>query len=149
VTLETITHVTYSDDRPRVKLTEQVTNPAIFVTKSRDWEKEGEWRAIRKLSDLRKKPNDNGSGFAYMLKLSPKAIKNVVIGCRMGLKERQEVFEVVSSLKGVNIQVAMQDPERFVLNYVNWDDVPRSAVPPLDSILDAVYGDKPPVNFPA
>jgi hypothetical protein len=116
--LGAIVPVQYSDERPRYLLGEPVS-PQSFCIKSKEWEREQEWRIFQLLEDCAETlrlPSDT----IHLFKLPPKAIKRIIAGCNMQPENRVRLFNAVTDnpqLRHVQLWEAVPDPYNFALRY--------------------------------
>lgn len=80
----------------------------ILMTKSKDWEYEDEYRLI--------KVHAPRSVFIY----NDSCIKEIIFGCKMTQKNREEIIEVVQSKKSkIKLYECLIDNEEFKLNLID------------------------------
>jgi hypothetical protein len=109
--------VNYSVNRPNVVLT-KVTSTDMFLTKSKDWEYEQEWRMLRPLKDATEIREIDGETI-HLFHLPKTCITQVIFGARMTEEKRHEIRSIISAntdLSHVKISEAVLDEEKFKLN---------------------------------
>ncbi len=110
--------VKYQVKRPSQVTFEAISNDELLLTKSIEWEYEGEWRILDSLysadGEMRKDLPDR-----WPFKFNPKAVKEVIVGCRSGdLLARIEPILAHPKYRHVNILKAVIDHEDYGLNIV-------------------------------
>lgn len=86
--------LTYSIERPRQISMTQLTNQEFFLTKSKEWEYEQEWRMLRLLSDSNIKMPTR-SGMVHLFPIPSDCIIGLILGCRMLEKDRNEIRKLL------------------------------------------------------
>ena len=111
--------VKYSMNRPNVVLT-KVTSAEMFLTKSKDWRYEQEWRMLRPLKDATEvRVIEEESIHLYQIPGS--CITKVIVGARMPEEKRRSIRSIISNnteLAHVKIFEAVLDEQQFKLNLV-------------------------------
>ena len=91
-----IRKVRYSDIRPRVDLTTIEDAADIFLTKSREWEYEQEWRIMRPLQDATEvRSIDNQT--IHLFSFPPTCVREVILGYRISALNRLEIRESLAN----------------------------------------------------
>jgi len=100
----------YSCKRPNLSLfgLEQKTSErnkqwlkAFFLTKSKDWSYENEWRQVNMLK-YANNIKDNNFGLIYLFKYNIESIESVLLGCNMLPENRKEIINMI---KNLNIKI--------------------------------------------
>lgn len=118
-----LTEVIYSKVRPRIISGKPTTvdDLKMLRTKSDEWEYEQEWRVFQLLEKSDEKI-PRGNETVHLFKLPPKAIKRVIIGCRMeDVATRLRIINAIKmnpELKHVQIHEAVRELDEFGLKYV-------------------------------
>lgn len=118
--LRHIRKVRYSNKRPNIRLSTFEDAADIFLTKSKEWEYEQEWRIMRPLQDASVVRGDRGDAI-HLFYLPPHCVTGIIFGCRMLVNLRKDISEYVnrerqySHLKKYD---AVLDEREFKLNLV-------------------------------
>jgi hypothetical protein len=110
--------VKYQMKRPSQVTFEAISNDELLLTKSKEWEYEGEWRILDSLysadGEMRKDLPDR-----WPFKFSPSAVKEIIVGCRSGdLATKIEPILEQPKYKHVTRLKAVPDQEEYRLNIV-------------------------------
>jgi len=109
--------VNYSENRPNVVLT-KVSSADIFLTKSKDWEYEQEWRILRPLKDASETKIIDGESI-HLFQVPSTCVTGVILGARMSDEKRKDIASTIansSDLSHVSISEAVLDERKFKLN---------------------------------
>lgn len=112
--------VVYSSKRPQRESLAKVTSVNMFLTKSKDWEYEQEWRVLRFLYQP-DKTISHTEGDIHLFSLPPACVKGVIFGCRMSAAVKKEISEFLAGdgrYSHVRRYQAVQNEKRFELNIV-------------------------------
>ena len=112
--------VRYSDKRPNIRLSTLEEATDIFLTKSKEWEYEQEWRIMRPLRDATETINVNGEAI-HLFSFPPDCVTGIIFGCRTQPRLRQEISEYLSGEKEyahLDKYEAILDEKEFKLNIV-------------------------------
>jgi hypothetical protein len=120
IELGTLVRAEYSAERPRHVIGQTVL-PSYFTVKSEDWADEQEWRVFQLLEKSEfKEVKDNQT--IHLFKLPPKAIKRIVLGCRMDRAKRKRLCDALAANpelhNHVRVLEAKLDVDNFRLRYV-------------------------------
>ena len=116
--LKLLARVTYSTTRPSITLA-GVTVEELLLRKGRDWEYEREWRFLRYLQDATKTIIVDGHD-CCLFELPGQCIKEVVFGCRMSEKRRDDLLGILRSdpdLRSIRIYQSMIDSVDYRLRF--------------------------------
>ncbi len=115
--LRHLRRVSYSDKRPTLSLTE-IGSFDVFLTKSKHWDYEQEWRMLVHLKDATKVVG--GSLQPIHLFAFPKhAIKSVVLGSRMSADDKERIRGILSAdreYSHVILRQAHEDKREYRIN---------------------------------
>ena len=114
--------VNYTTQRPTTATWEEITNEELLLTKSKEWEYEGEWRIIDSLYSADGEADQDKPDYWPFL-LNPAAIKEVVVGCRSGeLHKKIEKILEQPKYKHIEVLRGYKDPKEYKLNFmpVGW-----------------------------
>lgn len=110
--------VTYTTERPKKTTFEEISNDELLLTKSKEWEYEGEWRILDSLYSADGEP-PKGAPDCWPFKFNPQAIREVIVGCRSeNLIGEIEKILVLPKYKHVTLLKAAQDQKLYKLNIV-------------------------------
>jgi len=109
--LRHIHKVRYSDKRPNIRISTFEDATDIFLTKSKEWEYEQEWRILRPLRDATEVIQLSVEAI-HLFSFPPDCVTGIIFGCRMPPDIKQEMIEYLS------------------------DEEPYSQLKKLDSVLD-------------
>ena len=118
--LRYIRKVRYLDKRPNIRISTFEDATDIFLTKSKDWKYEEEWRIMRPLQDATEVITVNGDAI-HLFSLPPDSVTGIIFGCRMSADVKKEIIEYLSneeSYSHVNKFDAVLDEREFKLNIV-------------------------------
>jgi hypothetical protein len=109
--------LTYSDVRPLRESMVDLTIQELFLTKSKAWEYEQEWRMLRILEESDRKLQETW-GAVHLFSLTPACISGLILGCRMSTPSRDFVSALLTDerYRHVRLYQAEVDPERYRLN---------------------------------
>lgn len=83
--------VIYNPDNKRPSLELNIINPEItFLTKSKEWEYENEYRIIRKLENADEIKGDN-----YLFKFPKNLINSIYCGCNMKISDKGKIIKII------------------------------------------------------
>jgi hypothetical protein len=88
--------VVYIHQRPQFRFVNEINKTAAFLTKSPEWEYEGEWRMVRTIEEADEILYTD-DGIIYLLAVPPDAVRCVILGAASS-SETQE--RVVKSIRG-------------------------------------------------
>lgn len=111
-----IRRVVYSDDRPSSTLIE-LDGMDIFLTKSRHWSDEKEWRIFRPFSEAETVHNSSPFNI-HLFRFPPEALRAVILGARSSQNTSSEIVDVLranNSLAHVRLKRARLDGSDFRL----------------------------------
>lgn len=115
ITENELNQVTYDDDRPA--LTGYPTS--IFLTKSREWTSEEEWRWVKccgphEYAEI--VPASNGE-LLYLCRFQPSSVREIILGCRVSstLTESVQALTLTSDYKHVSLSRIALDKSRYRL----------------------------------
>lgn len=91
--------VKYSRRKPRRKAFKDLTWTELFLTKSKDWQYEHEWRVVRRLAEAKDIINHPQIGKIYRFEIPPECIKGIILGSKMSP-------EVIMNLKANDARYA-------------------------------------------
>jgi Protein of unknown function (DUF2971) len=72
--------VVYTKQRPQFKFVNEINKTAAFLTKSPEWEYEGEWRMVRTIEEVDEILYPAGGGVIYLRRVPPDSIHSVILG---------------------------------------------------------------------
>jgi hypothetical protein len=82
--------MTYCIDRPYRASMLELSTQEFFLTKSKGWEYEQEWRMLRLLSDSDvKRPSP--TGVVHLFRIPAGCISGIILGCRMSEQGKSEI----------------------------------------------------------
>lgn len=82
--------VVYVKERPSVTALVDMAPTDLFLTKSKDWEYEEEWRMLRALKDA-----DEIKGKIHLFAVPSVCITGIIFGCRMLEEKKQEIVQLL------------------------------------------------------
>jgi hypothetical protein len=91
-----IQKVIYSEKRP-YKLLEDFNNEEVFLTKSKEWEYEDEYRIIKRLQDA-----DEVKGNISLFKFPKEMIQAIYCGCNMDILKKERIIEIIKNDNELN-----------------------------------------------
>ena len=99
---------------------------SVFITKSKHWEYEQEWRIFQRIDYCAQRFEHHGE-IIHLFDFPPECITGIIVGCRMAenpdrLKRLVRAIKLNPGLSQTlrKIQIAQQDPNKFQLNYVQF-----------------------------
>ncbi len=98
--LRHLRRVAYSPTRPSLTLSD-LNDFSPFMIKGTDWEYEAEWRMILPLDEASKVIGE-GTQAVHLFEFPAKAIRAVILGCRMASDKKEEVRQILSSFPHFN-----------------------------------------------
>jgi hypothetical protein len=110
--------LSYSDVRPFSESMVDLTMQELFLTKSKAWEYEQEWRMLRILEDSDRKLQTT-CGTVHLFSLEPACISGLILGCRTSPPFRDDVRALLTDDKRyrhVRLYRTEVDSERYRLN---------------------------------
>ncbi|MDT4803247.1 hypothetical protein FQZ97_359890 [compost metagenome] len=113
-----VRQVKYSDERPRMVLT-QTEDLSAFLTKSQHWAYEREWRMLMPLSAASAVIGDGSRQF-HLFDFPKECVKSVHLGCRIAQDDRSRIIELLRSdpsLQRPRCYQAEIDHQYFRLNF--------------------------------
>ena len=121
--LRHIRKVQYSEERPNIQLNIIDDMADIFLTKSKEWEYEQEWRMLERMLDANKTIQKNDEAIC-LFSFPAECVKEVILGCRMLPSIRREIIDYLVSdeqYSAVKIYEAGIDEKEFKLNIIPAD----------------------------
>ena len=108
--------VLYADERPSAASGNDLTNDQVLMTKSAEWEHEGEWRCVDSLFSA--SANESPDGVHWLFSIKPASVSRVLLGCRCGLAFEHEVMDVLREPRYAHVSLFRVDPdlEHYRLN---------------------------------
>jgi tetratricopeptide (TPR) repeat protein len=109
--------VRYSDDRPNLRF-EDYLGLTSFLTKSRAWEYEQEWRMVVPFDEPHRAISVPG-GDVHLFDLPPDCVSGVILGCRMGDATRRGITDALRAdarYRHLEIRQVQLDGSKFALN---------------------------------
>jgi hypothetical protein len=88
--------VRYSIDRPNQACIADLTAEETFLTKSKDWEYEQEWRMLRRLKTFTERIII-GQTDMHLYSFPPECVTGIILGARMSDKDRTELINLISN----------------------------------------------------
>ena len=110
--------VKYSQQRPNVVMAD-VESFEMYLTKSKEWEYEQEWRMPLPLENCSIKKGDEPN-LIHLFSFPFSAIKSLILGCRMELEIKNNIQELVSQnseLSHIEIFQSKLDEKEFSLHF--------------------------------
>jgi hypothetical protein len=89
---------------------------SFFLTKSRAWEYEQEWRMIVPIAEA-----DDPYSALHLYSFPPELVKGIILGCRMPQRQRRRFSELVEHderYRHVSLHEAVVDRDSFAVNVV-------------------------------
>lgn len=116
-------HVTYAEERPSKPVATDLTDDEVWLTKSKQWEHEDEWRVIDSLYAADGDPTDQERNH-WRFDIAPGAVREVILGCRAEPQLELDVMNVLRSPDYAHVQLfRMEDDERHYR--LNRHEIPR------------------------
>jgi hypothetical protein len=112
--------VQYSENRPEIQLMSAEDGTEIFLTKSKEWEYEQEWRMLKPVSNATETITTEDE-IISLFSFPAKCVAEIIIGCRMLASDRKELLEYLASNKEfshVKKYNAVMGEKKFVLDIV-------------------------------
>jgi hypothetical protein len=118
--LRHIRKMLYSDKRPNIRISTFEDATDIFLTKSKEWEYEQEWRIMRPLQDATEIINVGGEAI-HLFSFPPDCVTGIIFGCRMLPNIRKEIGGYIGSEESyshLNKLDSVLDKREFKLNII-------------------------------
>lgn len=112
--------IIYSPKRPELAYPVTTKDTQIFLTKSHHWAYEREWRLIQLLEKSDRKLQ-KGAQTIHLYKIPPKAIRRIVMGCKMEEPIREKIVSALRSNPDsvhIVLEEAVKDTDAFALRYL-------------------------------
>lgn len=108
--------VKYCETRPTLVMIE-MSGTDILLVKSTQWDYEQEWRIIRPLQEANKIIQADSCPI-HLFQFPMTAVKEVILGCRMSEKRKQEIKAILTSESFQHVRVRQAEPDEleFKLN---------------------------------
>lgn len=110
--------IDYVEDRPSLNIF-GADGVKYFLTKSKDWSYEKEWRMLMPLNDASQTLILDGE-LIHLFDIPPDAIKAVYLGCKMHDSNKDKILQLIKSNKclgHVLVYQSILDQKSFALNF--------------------------------
>jgi hypothetical protein len=116
--------VIYTNERPQFRFLNEINKTGVFLTKSPEWEYEGEWRMVRTIEETDEILYPDDGGLIYLKSVPPAAIRSVILGAASSIGTQRRVLKAIQSnaqLSHVQVFKAEIDQRSFDLQIKEFD----------------------------